>query len=310
MNMPSSRLPPLQALITLQAVLRYQSVSRAADELCVTHSAVSQTIKQLEQMLGQKLFDKVGRNIQPRPLTLQYMQDITPHLQRIAEITHDFQRLSQPLSLNIKMVSTLALRWFVPRIADLKQRLPNLHVRLITEPVSDVSNMPADVDVALGFASAAELKGFYAKLLAPSQLVLVLSRGAVSLFEQEQEHEKDQEKERIQTLLNKHNSIYVQTPLRANDWQHWCAVHKVSEPKTAQRIVLDNSAQALEALTAGAGALVTQQLFVESLLELQQVVTVGQAVTDNSKGYYFYCKPDALKRPEVQSFEQWLLEQS
>jgi len=308
MNMPSSRLPPLQALLTLQAVLRYQSVSRAADELCVTHSAVSQTIKQLEQMLGQKLFDKVGRNIQPRPLTLQYMQDIAPHLQRIEEITHDFQRLSQPLSLNIKMVSTLALRWFVPRIADLKQRLPNLHVSLITEPVSDVNNMPADVDVALGFASAAELKGFYAKQLAPSQLVLVLSRGAVSGLEQEQEQEQAQE--RIQTLLNQHNSIYVQTPLRANDWQHWCTAHQVNAPKTAQRLVLDNSAQALEALTAGAGALVTQQLFVESLLELQQVVTVGQAVTDNSKGYYFYCKPDALKRPEIQSFEQWLLEQS
>jgi len=83
MNMPSSRLPPLQALLTLQAVLRYQSVSRAADELCVTHSAVSQTIKQLEQMLGQKLFDKVGRNIQPRPLTLQYMQDISQKLPMI-----------------------------------------------------------------------------------------------------------------------------------------------------------------------------------------------------------------------------------
>src|ERR1700740_2318911 len=54
----TSRIPPIQCLVTFEALARLRSVSQAADELCVTPSAVSHRVRQLEEALGTKLFGR------------------------------------------------------------------------------------------------------------------------------------------------------------------------------------------------------------------------------------------------------------
>src|SRR4051812_44780447 len=54
----TSRIPPVQCLVTFEALARLRSVTQAADELCVTPSAVSHRVRQLEQILGTKLFGR------------------------------------------------------------------------------------------------------------------------------------------------------------------------------------------------------------------------------------------------------------
>ena len=54
----TSRIPPIQCLLTFEALARLRSVTQAADELCVTPSAVSHRVKQLEQIIGTKLFGR------------------------------------------------------------------------------------------------------------------------------------------------------------------------------------------------------------------------------------------------------------
>ena len=59
--MTSLRIPPIQCLVTFETLARLRSVTQTADELCVTPSAVSHRVKQLEQMLGVRLFGLSGR---------------------------------------------------------------------------------------------------------------------------------------------------------------------------------------------------------------------------------------------------------
>src|SRR5207245_1789426 len=54
----SSRIPPIQCLVTFEALARLRSATLAADELCVTPSAVSHRVRQLEEILGAKLFGR------------------------------------------------------------------------------------------------------------------------------------------------------------------------------------------------------------------------------------------------------------
>ena len=54
----SVRLPPIQCLLTFEALARLRSVTQAAEELCVTPSAVSHRVKQLEQIIGTRLFGR------------------------------------------------------------------------------------------------------------------------------------------------------------------------------------------------------------------------------------------------------------
>src|SRR4051812_49370994 len=53
-----NRIPPIQCLVTFEALARLRSVTQAADELCVTPSAVSHRVRQLEQIIGTKLFGR------------------------------------------------------------------------------------------------------------------------------------------------------------------------------------------------------------------------------------------------------------
>src|SRR3982751_221861 len=54
----SARIPPIQCLVTFEALARLRSVTQAAEELCVTPSAVSHRVRQLEQVIGTKLFGR------------------------------------------------------------------------------------------------------------------------------------------------------------------------------------------------------------------------------------------------------------
>src|SRR6187402_3939914 len=57
-SMSASRIPPIQCLLTFEALARLRSATLAADELCVTPSAVSHRVRQLEQIIGTKLFGR------------------------------------------------------------------------------------------------------------------------------------------------------------------------------------------------------------------------------------------------------------
>src|SRR5471032_975086 len=56
--MSAARIPPVQCLLTFEALARLRSVTQTAEELCVTPSAVSHRVKQLEQIIGTKLFGR------------------------------------------------------------------------------------------------------------------------------------------------------------------------------------------------------------------------------------------------------------
>ncbi|MGC1333580.1 LysR family transcriptional regulator, partial [Pseudomonas sp.] len=68
------RLPSLTALRTFECAARHAHFGRAAAELCVTDSAVSHQIRQLEGELGAELFVREGRQVRPTPAALRLLQ--------------------------------------------------------------------------------------------------------------------------------------------------------------------------------------------------------------------------------------------
>src|SRR3569623_1469124 len=87
-----SRLPPFFALRALEAAARHRSYSRAADELAVTHGAVSQQIRRLEAELSERLFERRGNAMIPTPSAARLVADASgAHLDvRVEERCADF----------------------------------------------------------------------------------------------------------------------------------------------------------------------------------------------------------------------------
>lgn len=122
---------PLNALKSFEAVARLGSFQKAADDLCVTQSAVSHQVRNLEDWLGVALFDRTGR----RPILDPHAQDL------VRAVTHAFgemdaacKRLRAPESakpLVIAAIPSIATSWLIPRLSTFSAAYPDIDLRVV-----------------------------------------------------------------------------------------------------------------------------------------------------------------------------------
>ena len=123
-------LPSLNALKAFEVAARLESVSQAADELHVTHGAVSRQIRQLEDELGVALFDKVGRGIQATVAGRQLRDACRDAFSGLREVCADIRQAEQQAPFLLACPGSLLARWFIPRLDRLNAELPELNLHL------------------------------------------------------------------------------------------------------------------------------------------------------------------------------------
>src|SRR5215207_4523557 len=97
------RLPPFFALRALEAAARHRSYSRAAQELAVTHGAVSQQIRRLEAELGARLFERRGNAMMPTPAAERLAAQIGQGLDVLQNAVAEFSAAAErdPLVISL-----------------------------------------------------------------------------------------------------------------------------------------------------------------------------------------------------------------
>ncbi len=114
--------PQLDALRAFESAARLGGFTRAAEELCVTHGAVSRRIAQLESALGVQLFERRNRGVFLSGDGSMLAEAVSAALRRIEEA---IDRLGQPADQRPLVFScerTLAMRWLIPRLTEFEKR--------------------------------------------------------------------------------------------------------------------------------------------------------------------------------------------
>lgn len=125
------RLPPLGAVRAFEAAARHLHFTRAADELAVTQAAISHQVRQLEEWLGQPLFERRGRVLALTPTGAAYLNDLTPALDRIAAASATARRPANgPVRMSV--LPSLASRWLMPHLPALQAAHPEIDLQLTT----------------------------------------------------------------------------------------------------------------------------------------------------------------------------------
>ena len=151
-------LPPLNALRAFEAAARLASLSRAGDELHVTHAAVSHQIRHLEAWLGRRLFARAGRGIALTPAGEDYFRAVSAALSSLSAASLAQRRLPDPRSLTVGCIPSIAARWLVPALPDFSARHPGLDVRIVYARAQDAFDEEAcDVLITLGAAEGPDL---------------------------------------------------------------------------------------------------------------------------------------------------------
>jgi LysR family glycine cleavage system transcriptional activator len=155
---------PFRAIGVFHAVARTGSISRAADELHVTPSAVSQQIQSLEAQLGTALTLKVGRNVALTEAGERFYQMIGREVDRIAEATDWVRGFRSVTTLVVRAAPSLSTKWLLPLLHDFVSAHPNIEVRLdgTTEPTA-FGRENVDIEIRHG---RGDWPGLYVEALA------------------------------------------------------------------------------------------------------------------------------------------------
>src|SRR5512139_2115000 len=106
-----ARLPPFFALRALEAAARHRSYSRAADELSVTHGAVSQQIRRLEAELGARLFERRGNAMIPTPEAARLAAEVGRGIDVLKNAVAAFSKAAERDPLVVSLDPQFASRW-------------------------------------------------------------------------------------------------------------------------------------------------------------------------------------------------------
>lgn len=147
----SHDLPPLNALRAFEATARLNSVSQAAEQLHVTHGAVSRQLKVLEEHLGISLFVKDGRGIKLTDAGIRLRDASADAFERLRDVCAELTQGHADAPFVLGCSGSLLARWFIPRLGRLNADLPDLRLHL-SAGEGDLDPRRPGLDALLVFA--------------------------------------------------------------------------------------------------------------------------------------------------------------
>ncbi|RUL78304.1 LysR family transcriptional regulator [Dyella choica] len=167
-------LPSLNALRAFEATARLGSVGRAAEELHVTHGAISRQLRVLEEALGQPLFARQGRGVALTSIGEQLRDRVSGAFEQLRDGWADLQRGRADAPFVLGCAGSLLARWIIPRLERLERDIPELRLHLSPEE-DPLLPRHAEPDAALALAAPPWPPGWQVHVLAPERIGPVVS---------------------------------------------------------------------------------------------------------------------------------------
>ncbi|MEL7098064.1 MAG: LysR family transcriptional regulator [Pseudomonadota bacterium] len=140
-------LPPLNALRAFEAAARHESFTRAAEELSVSHSAISRHVRGLEARLGLALFKSASRGVTLTPEGAHYLARITPAFDVIGAATEGLSdRPEGRVVINCEPL--FAAKVLAPNLALIQSTLPDVALKVVgSTALADLDRFEADIAI-------------------------------------------------------------------------------------------------------------------------------------------------------------------
>ncbi|RWJ60820.1 MAG: LysR family transcriptional regulator [Mesorhizobium sp.] len=140
------KLPSLNALRAFEAAARHASVTRAADELGVSHTAVSQQVRKLEEHFGRALFHRKGRRVEPTDAARALLYEVRGAFDRIAVAAEQFDARNSNAIITVNATPSFAMRWLIPRSSTFQINNPSVRVVVETSASDSIEHLTKSYD--------------------------------------------------------------------------------------------------------------------------------------------------------------------
>jgi LysR family glycine cleavage system transcriptional activator len=284
-------LPNLAALRAFEAAARHQNFSRAAEEIHVTHGAISHQVRGLEQELGVALFMRHGKRISITAEGERFAAALRKSLNDIAAAAEAVRSGAQHKRVTVSAMPSFAARWLAPRLGRFIDRHPDTEVVLQSSALLvDLQREP--VDIGIRYGSSGHYPGLSVEKLMGDYFYPVASP-----------RYNGGKLPATPRALGKCNL------LRSDDepWAPWFAAAGVDLAEPAGGVVMQDSAMLIRAAAAGEGIALARHVIAMQEIHAGELVRLFKIAAPCPNSYYFACTPQALHKPQVQAFRDWLL---
>lgn len=285
-----ARLPPLTTLRAFEAAARHGSFSRAAEEISVTHSAVSHQVRALERSLGTALFHRNGRRVVLTEAGRNFAARVGAALRDIGEAAQLLRRGDRDKNvLTITTLPSFAARWLMPRLGRFMEQHPKIDVNLHTS-LALVDLERDGVDLAIRFGKG-EWPGLEAVKFLDDEMFPVAS----PRFNRGRLPARPAELAKFRLM-------------RSDDepWAPWfrAARVKIDEPRSH---IFSDSAFLIQSAVDGRGIALVRRSIAEDDLRAGRLVRIFD-ISAAAHGANYLVWPKGKLSPNAALLRDWLLE--
>lgn len=282
-------LPPLAALRAFAAFAEHRNVSRAGDALNVSHAAISQQLRSLEDQVGAVLLDRSGRALTLTAEGEHLAQALLLGFGAIQGAVQDISTRGAARPLHISCTPMFATNWLMPRLAEFRFKHPEID--LVLDPRGEIVELqPGGIDLAIRYGDGA-WTGLEAEVLLASQMAVVANPNLL----------RDRPVQSPEDLLD----FPWLEELGTTEAAQWLRSRGVAEAIRGTSTKLPGNLL-MEAVRGGQGVAVTVQAFVQEDLRAGRLVELFSE--DEGRGYHIVTRP-GVQRPPARQFISWLRRQ-
>ena len=286
------RLPPLNLFRVFDAAARHGSFTLAGDELCVTPSAVSQQIRQLEEFLELRLFRRLPRRVE---LTREGTALAGVVQEALVMLTGVCEKLGDPAGPTVICVNAapaLASKWLVPRLKRFMDAHPSIKVTLIAS--NDVVDFDRqDIDVALRWGNPDSWPGVQVDALGPRTLFPVISPNLLN-------------GSRPLTTADAFQGLTLLQVVNGSPWSTWADKVGLSGIRFADTLYFGEPDHMLEAAAQGQGICLTTEILARSEIDRGRLVPAHPRNVIIEDGFHILTSQIYGAKPALMQFRRWL----
>lgn len=277
-------LPSIRALESFEAVARCGNVTRAAEELGRTQSAVSRQVANLEEFVRRELFIRDRKHLVLNETGQRYLEKV---VRLLDELEAESARITTPAAeervLRLGVLPTFGSRWLMPRLSDFAQR-DSCELHLV-KGLGRLDFARENVDAAIECTNG-EPADLIAHHLLDETVVAVISP---ELFERKE--------------VTRHELLHM--PARPDAWRLWAQERKSSFTRSS--LTFENYSMMIEAVCLGFGVAVLPTIYVTREISSGQLVTPFGEPLASGRSYWLTYPEQSRRKKKVVEFTEWLL---
>lgn len=282
---------PIRSIWVFHTAARAGSISRAAEELNVTPSAVTQQVQALETQLGVTLLTKVGRGILLTEAGERFFASINDGAEQIEEATNVIRGYRSITALTVRATPTLSNKWLLPRLGAFLTANPDLEVRLDgTNEPTDFNREAVDLEIRHGDG---KWPGLFVEGLIEESFVPVCAPSIAK-----------------PASLAAHEVLQfrlIHSVKSQAQWTRWLALAGVEPNDRWRRVLFDRSHMAIDAAAGGLGIALESTLMMQRELSHGSLICpVRDAPEIHIVTQWIACPRDHLRHKKVRAFLDWL----